>query len=158
MPIYDFTSHQRSREVRRVEPADVVIIEGILVLHIEEIRSLLNMQIFVDTDDDLRLARRYLRTCGSMCTLNCYEYMSHATIITSLGCNTWENTGESMHAVSDISSIYKHFFVMLSETVCVQNTAGRGNEGKGHCRRHRTVHKICEASLRHLCCTQQETC
>lgn len=58
VPIYDFTSHQRSTEVRRVEPADVVIIEGILVLHIEEIRSLLNMKIFVDTDDDLRLARR----------------------------------------------------------------------------------------------------
>ncbi|BDA43816.1 Uridine kinase-like protein 4 [Coccomyxa sp. Obi] len=61
VPIYDFTSHQRSREVRRVEPADVVIIEGILVLHIEEIRSLLNMKIFVDTDDDLRLARRIQR-------------------------------------------------------------------------------------------------
>ncbi len=61
VPIYDFTLHQRSREVRRVEPADVVIIEGILVLHIEEIRSLLNMKIFVDTDDDLRLARR----CGT---------------------------------------------------------------------------------------------
>lgn len=58
MPIYDFTLHERSAEVRRVEPADVVIVEGILVLHIEEIRSLLNMKIFVDTDDDLRLARR----------------------------------------------------------------------------------------------------
>jgi uridine kinase len=58
VPIYDFTTHQRSTESRRVEPADVVIIEGILVLHIKEIRSLLNMKIFVDTDDDLRLARR----------------------------------------------------------------------------------------------------
>ena len=46
---------------RRVEPADVVIIEGILVLHMEEIRSLLNMRVFVDTDDDVRLARRIQR-------------------------------------------------------------------------------------------------
>ena len=58
VPIYDFSTHQRSNEVRRVEPADVVIIEGILVLHIESIRQMLNMKIFVDTDDDLRLARR----------------------------------------------------------------------------------------------------
>ena len=58
VPIYDFTTHQRSCEVRHVEPADVVIIEGILVLHIESLRELLNMKIFVDTDDDLRLARR----------------------------------------------------------------------------------------------------
>jgi uridine kinase len=44
-----------------VPPADVVIIEGILVLHMEEIRSLLNMKVYVDTDDDVRLARR----CGA---------------------------------------------------------------------------------------------
>jgi uridine kinase len=41
-------------------PADVVVLEGILVLHMEEIRSLLNMKVYVDTDDDVRLARR----CG----------------------------------------------------------------------------------------------
>ena len=35
MPVYDFTTHQRSSETRRVPPADVVIIEGILVLHME---------------------------------------------------------------------------------------------------------------------------
>ena len=63
VPIYDFTTHQRSCEVRHVEPADVVIIEGILVLHIESLRELLNMKIFVDTDDDLRLARRWVVCC-----------------------------------------------------------------------------------------------
>jgi len=63
VPIYDFATHQRSSECRHVEPADVVIIEGILVLHIESIRELLNMKIFVDTDDDLRLARRSV-TCS----------------------------------------------------------------------------------------------
>ena len=59
VPVYDFTLHQRAQETRRVEPADVVIIEGILVLHSEPVRKLLNMKIYVDTDDDVRLARRY---------------------------------------------------------------------------------------------------
>lgn len=58
VPVYDFTTHQRSHETRRVEPADVVIIEGIMVLHMPEVRNRLNMRIFVDTDDDVRLARR----------------------------------------------------------------------------------------------------
>lgn len=61
VPIYDFARHQRSEESRRVETADVIIIEGILVLHMKEVRDLLNMKIFVDTDDDVRLARRIQR-------------------------------------------------------------------------------------------------
>lgn len=103
VPIYDFTRHQRSTETRRAEPADVIVVEGILVLHMEPVRSMLNMkvsyrmrlkcctglaaldavrrpgpacwpgcgpwksvlliivpplQVYVDTDDDVRLARR----------------------------------------------------------------------------------------------------
>ena len=61
IPIYDFKTHQRSSETKLVNPGEVVIIEGILVLHIEEIRKELNMKIFVDTDDDVRLARRIQR-------------------------------------------------------------------------------------------------
>ena len=60
VPIYDFITHHRSAETRRVEAADVVIIEGIMVLHMKEVREMLNMKIYVDTDDDVRLARRYL--------------------------------------------------------------------------------------------------
>ena len=51
----------RCLETISVEPADVIIIEGILVLAMEEVRSLCHMKIFVDTDDDLRLARRLKR-------------------------------------------------------------------------------------------------
>lgn len=58
VPIYDFITHHRSAETRRVEAADVVIIEGIMVLHMKEVREMLNMKIYVDTDDDVRLARR----------------------------------------------------------------------------------------------------
>lgn len=61
IPVYDFTTHQRSSETRRVPPADVVILEGILVLHVQEVRDMLNMKIYVDTDDDVRLARRIQR-------------------------------------------------------------------------------------------------
>jgi len=61
VPVYDFASHRRSKKPRKILPADVVIVEGILVLHMEEIRNLLNMKIFVDTDDDVRLARRIIR-------------------------------------------------------------------------------------------------
>ena len=59
VPVYDFNRHQRSKETRRVEPADVVLLEGILVLSMKSLRRFLNMKIFVDTDNDVRLARRY---------------------------------------------------------------------------------------------------
>lgn len=53
--VYDFSKHQRSpSESVHVRPSDVIIIEGILVLHMERIRSMLHMKIFVDTDDDVR--------------------------------------------------------------------------------------------------------
>eukprot|EP01025_Chloroclados_australasicus_P067595 TRINITY_DN9356_c0_g1_i3.p2 TRINITY_DN9356_c0_g1~~TRINITY_DN9356_c0_g1_i3.p2 ORF type:complete len:489 (-),score=30.53 TRINITY_DN9356_c0_g1_i3:237-1703(-) len=61
IPIYDFSRHQQTGSTRRVQPADVIILEGILVLHMHQIRSMLNMCIFVDTDDDVRLARRIQR-------------------------------------------------------------------------------------------------
>ena len=60
-PIYDFANHLRSDEVVRIDPAPVIIIEGILVLAEPELRSELDLKIFVDTDSDLRLARRVER-------------------------------------------------------------------------------------------------
>ena len=45
VPIYDFISHQRSEETRYVQPADVVILEGIMVLHMPEVREMLNMKV-----------------------------------------------------------------------------------------------------------------
>jgi uridine kinase len=60
-PVYDFAEHLRSAETVRVEPARVVLVEGILVLAEPELRSELDLKIFVDTDPDLRLARRLQR-------------------------------------------------------------------------------------------------
>eukprot|EP00899_Mesostigma_viride_P011822 jgi/Mesvir1/20640/Mv14862-RA.1 len=61
IPCYDFVAHQRSKEVRRLNPGDVCILEGILVFHTKELRDMMNMKIFVDTDADVRLARRIKR-------------------------------------------------------------------------------------------------
>jgi uridine kinase len=60
-PVYDFAVHLRSDETVRVEPAQVVVVEGILVLAEPELRSELDLKIFVDTDSDIRLARRLQR-------------------------------------------------------------------------------------------------
>jgi len=61
VPVYDFVTSRRSAMVRNVAPADVVILEGILVLHLPETLQRCHMKIFVDTDDDVRLARRIRR-------------------------------------------------------------------------------------------------
>jgi uridine kinase len=64
VPMYDFKTHSRLTETQRVMPADVIIFEGILTLAMDDVRQQLNMKIFVDTDDDVRLARRIKRdTC-----------------------------------------------------------------------------------------------
>jgi len=60
-PVYDFAIHLRSEDTVRIEPAPVVVVEGILVLAEPELRSELDLKIFVDTDSDVRLARRLLR-------------------------------------------------------------------------------------------------
>ncbi|XP_042463933.1 uridine kinase-like protein 1, chloroplastic [Zingiber officinale] len=62
VPIYDFKKHQRCPEnFRKVNASDVIILEGILVFHDSRVRDLMNMKIFVDTDPDIRLARRIKR-------------------------------------------------------------------------------------------------
>ncbi|MFQ6669433.1 hypothetical protein Gotur_034681 [Gossypium turneri] len=59
IPNYDFKSYKNSVfPARRVNPSDVIILEGILIFHDPRVRELMNMKIFVDTDADVRLARR----------------------------------------------------------------------------------------------------
>jgi uridine kinase len=60
-PVYDYKLHTRSNSVIHVEPKDVIILEGILVLEDERLRSLMDIKLFVDTDADLRIIRRMLR-------------------------------------------------------------------------------------------------
>jgi uridine kinase len=60
-PIYDFTTHSRKEETETVEPRPVVIIEGILVLAEPELEEAMDIKIYVDTADDIRLMRRIRR-------------------------------------------------------------------------------------------------
>jgi uridine kinase len=60
-PIYDFESHNRKKDTIRVEAREIVIVEGILILEEEEIRNLLDIKLYVDTDADVRIIRRMLR-------------------------------------------------------------------------------------------------
>ena len=60
-PIYDFKVHNRKTETIRVEPKDVIILEGMLILEDERIRDLMDIKVFVDTDADVRIVRRIVR-------------------------------------------------------------------------------------------------
>ncbi|WP_434306044.1 uridine kinase [Clostridium botulinum] len=60
-PIYDFEAHNRKEETIKVEPRDIIIVEGILVLQDPKVRELLDIKIYVDTDADVRIIRRLLR-------------------------------------------------------------------------------------------------
>ncbi|WP_404404028.1 uridine kinase [Jeotgalibacillus malaysiensis] len=60
-PVYDYTVHTRSEKTIPVEPKDVIIVEGILVLEDERLRNLMDIKLYVDTDSDLRIIRRMLR-------------------------------------------------------------------------------------------------
>jgi uridine kinase len=60
-PVYDFVRHRRKSETRHVEARPVILAEGILLLAEPEVRELLDFKIYVDTDADVRLARRIRR-------------------------------------------------------------------------------------------------
>jgi uridine kinase len=60
-PIYNFVTSDREAQTTRVDPGQIILIEGILVLHIEPVRKLLDVKIFVDAEDDVRIIRRLSR-------------------------------------------------------------------------------------------------
>ncbi|MBL8934457.1 MAG: uridine kinase [Archangium sp.] len=60
-PVYDFVESTRTARTTTVQPADLILIEGILVLHMEPIRKELDVRIFVETEDDVRIIRRLTR-------------------------------------------------------------------------------------------------
>jgi len=61
VPRYDFRQHARRADTRRVAPAPIIIVEGILVLAEERLRAAIDLKLFVDTDSDIRLMRRMRR-------------------------------------------------------------------------------------------------
>ena len=60
-PSYDFTVHNRAKETTTVDPRDIILVEGILILEDERVRDLLDIKVYVDTDADIRILRRLVR-------------------------------------------------------------------------------------------------
>ncbi len=60
-PVYNFVESIRDSRTVTVNPAGIILIEGILVLHMPQVRNLLDVKIFVDADDDVRIIRRLTR-------------------------------------------------------------------------------------------------
>lgn len=60
-PVYDYEAHTRSEKVVVQEPKEVIIVEGILILEDERLRDLMDIKVYVDTEDDIRIIRRIKR-------------------------------------------------------------------------------------------------
>ena len=106
VPVYDFTSHSRCAETEEKAPARVILVEGILIYSDPQLRDLLDIKIFVDTDSDIRFIRRlkrdikergrdhhsviaqYLRTVRPMHTQFVEPSKSHADVIIPTGLNS----------------------------------------------------------------------
>lgn len=64
-PSYDFATHTRKAEATHIESSPVIIVEGIMALRFESLRSMANVKLYVDVDDDERIIRRILRDTSS---------------------------------------------------------------------------------------------
>ena len=61
MPVYDYSSHTRLARSVPVQPAQIILLEGILVLEDEALRNLMDIKIYIEADSDERFIRRLLR-------------------------------------------------------------------------------------------------
>jgi len=79
IPVYDFTTHTRTQQTRCVEPAAVILVEGILVFAEPDLRELFDVRLYVDTDADVRFIRRLRRDIeerGRSVQSVCDQYLS----------------------------------------------------------------------------------
>ncbi len=79
IPVYDFTTHTRTQQTRHVEPARVILVEGILVFSEPKLRELFDVMLYVDTDADVRFIRRLQRDIeerGRSVESVCAQYLS----------------------------------------------------------------------------------
>jgi len=60
-PVYSYKTNERLAKKKKVQPAPIIIVEGILIFHYEELKNLFDLKIYVDTDADIRLLRRISR-------------------------------------------------------------------------------------------------
>lgn len=80
-PIYDFVTHTRKAETTHIESSPVIIVEGIMALRFESLRSMANVKLYVDVDDDERIIRRILRdTSARSRNLESIVYQYRSTV------------------------------------------------------------------------------
>lgn len=60
-PQYDFKSHLRTEQTEHIEPRRIIVVEGILLFAVKPLREALDLRLYIDTDDDIRLMRRIKR-------------------------------------------------------------------------------------------------
>ena len=85
IPVYDYTVHDRSDKVRHLVPTPVILLDGILILENRDLCALMDVKIFVDTDDDIRILRRIER-----------DVLERDRSLTSI-INQYRNTVKPMH-------------------------------------------------------------
>ena len=101
-PVYDYTVHNRSDKTVRLEPRPIILVEGILIFADEELRQQMDIRVFVDTDADVRLARRVLR-----------DSEERARSVRSI-VDQWQNTVKPMHELY-VEPSKKHAHVIIPE-------------------------------------------
>tara|TARA_B100001996_G_scaffold270006_1_gene211201 strand:+ start:60 stop:677 length:618 start_codon:yes stop_codon:yes gene_type:complete len=85
IPTYDFSTHSRKKETKKISPAKIILVDGILILNSKELFDLFDLKIFIDVSDNLRLERRMFRD------INERERTLEGVI------NQWENQVLPMH-------------------------------------------------------------
>ena len=101
-PVYDFTVHNRSDKTMLLSPRPIILVEGILIFADESLRNQMDIRIFVDTDADVRLARRVLR-----------DSEERARSVRSI-VDQWQNTVKPMHELY-VEPSKKHAHVIIPE-------------------------------------------
>ena len=79
VPVYNFCHHRREDHTTSVQPAEIIILEGILLFAVPQIRDLCDLKVFVETDDDIRLLRRMERDMserGRDFESICHQYLA----------------------------------------------------------------------------------
>ena len=101
-PVYDYTVHNRSNKTILLEPRPIILVEGILIFADESLREQMDIRVFVDTDADVRLARRVLR-----------DSEERARSVRSI-VDQWQNTVKPMHELY-VEPSKKHAHVIIPE-------------------------------------------
>jgi len=85
IPTYDFSTHSRKNETKKISPTKIILVDGILILNSKELVDLFDLKIFIDVSDNIRLERRIFRD------INERERTSEGVI------KQWENQVLPMH-------------------------------------------------------------